>query len=79
MSIPSEILEAEKAERRRIIGVILEQVGIWRLKGDEKTANVLDQLALRIEHPNAELFAECADVESLRRRLRLHENPQPEQ
>jgi hypothetical protein len=36
-------------ERRRIIGRLLEKVGIYRLAGQESIANAIDVLAMEIE------------------------------
>ena len=40
-----------QAERRRIIGVILQEVGLRKLSGEESIARALDALATKIEHP----------------------------
>jgi hypothetical protein len=39
------------AERRRIVGEILKQVGLRRLAGQESIADALDALVTVIEHP----------------------------
>jgi hypothetical protein len=40
-----------QAERRRIVGEILKQVGLRRLAGQEAIADALDALVTVIEHP----------------------------
>lgn len=44
-----EIGRIQEAERRRIIGKLLEKVGIYRLAGQESIANAIDVLAMEIE------------------------------
>lgn len=44
---------AVNVERRRILGLLLAEVGRLRLAGQMDTAKVLDDVALRIEHPDA--------------------------
>lgn len=44
---------AVNVERRRIIGLLLAEVGRLRLAGQMDAAKVLDDVALRIEHPEA--------------------------
>ncbi len=53
-TIEELLLRAAYAERRRIIGIILAEYGVYKLSGDESIARALDRLALVIEHPNAE-------------------------
>ncbi len=49
---PMNVLkEAVRRERLRCIGIVLREFGIARLAGDEKTADVLDRLAVYLEHP----------------------------
>ncbi len=54
MTIPAEILEAEKSavdrERRRCVGVVLAEYATWKLSGEERIAAVLDALATKLEH-----------------------------
>jgi hypothetical protein len=45
----SEIALIQERERRRIIGKLLEKVGIYRLAGQEQVANAIDVLAMEIE------------------------------
>lgn len=45
----SEIALIQEGERRRIIGKLLEKVGIYRLSGQESIANAIDTLAMEIE------------------------------
>jgi hypothetical protein len=45
----SEIALVQERERRRIIGKLLEKVGIYRLAGQESIANAIDVLAMEIE------------------------------
>lgn len=45
----SEIALIQERERRRIIGKLLEKVGIYRLAGQESIANAIDVLAMEIE------------------------------
>ena len=44
---------AVNVERRRIIGMLLAEVGRLRLAGQMDAAKALDDVALRVEHPNA--------------------------
>lgn len=44
---------AVEAERHRIIGLLLAEVGRLRLSGQMDAAQVLDAVALRVEHPDA--------------------------
>lgn len=45
----SEIGLIQERERRRIIGKLLEKVGIYRLTGQIDIANAIDTLAMEIE------------------------------
>jgi len=40
------------AERRRVLGLLLAEIGRLRLAGDKRAADALDQIALRVEHPD---------------------------
>ena len=51
MTVPVEIREAAELERRRCIGVMLSEYGIWKMAGEERIAAVLDALATKLEHP----------------------------
>jgi hypothetical protein len=42
------------AERRRIVGEILKQVGLRRLAGQESIADALDALVTVIENPGTQ-------------------------
>lgn len=44
---------AVEAERHRIIGLLLAEVGRLRLSGQTEAAQALDAVALRVEHPEA--------------------------
>ncbi len=44
---------AVNVERRRILGLLLAEVGRLRLAGDLAAAKALDDVALRVEHPEA--------------------------
>jgi hypothetical protein len=45
-----QVHDGMTAERRRIIGTILAEYGVYKLAGDEKAAQVCDRLATKIEH-----------------------------
>lgn len=49
----SEALRAVEMERLRIIGLLLAEVGRLRLAGQMDAAQALDDVALRVEHPDA--------------------------
>lgn len=44
---------AVNLERRRILGLLLAEVGRLRLAGDLEASKALDAVALRVEHPEA--------------------------
>lgn len=44
---------AVNVERRRILGLLLAEVGRLRLSGQLDAAKALDDVALRVEHPEA--------------------------
>ena len=44
-----EIGLIQERERRRIVGRLLEKVGIYRLAGQESIAKAIDALAMEIE------------------------------
>ena len=44
---------AVNVERRRILGLLLAEVGRLRLSGQTDAAKALDAVALRVEHPEA--------------------------
>ena len=50
MAIPVEIKLAVEEERRRIIGIVLAEYGVWKLSGEERIARILDALATKLEH-----------------------------
>lgn len=54
MTIPVEITESAKlaveAERRRIVGIVLNAYAIARMAGELAIADALDKLATEIEH-----------------------------
>ena len=63
MTIPIEIREAVALERRRCIGVVLAEFGIYRLAGEERIAAALDALATKLEYPDGrqgEIIAQTA-------------------
>lgn len=47
----SDKSDETKNERLRCVGVILSEYAIWKLKGEERIAHVLDELASKVEHP----------------------------
>lgn len=53
-TIEESLVHVARAERRRIIGIILAEYGLYKLSGEDRIARALDALALKIEHPNAE-------------------------
>ena len=42
-----------EAERRRVIAMLLAEVGRLRLQGKREAADALDEITLRVEHPEA--------------------------
>lgn len=48
-----DVRRVVEAERRRMLGAILAEVGRLRLAGQTDAAKALDAVALRLEHPNA--------------------------
>lgn len=52
-TIEELLLTAARTERRRIIGMVLAEYGVYKLSGEERIAHALDALALKIEHPEA--------------------------
>lgn len=55
MTIPIEIKEAQEQERRRCVGIVLAAFGRAKLAGEDYVAEVLDLLAIELEHGNAGL------------------------
>lgn len=48
------VREGIDAERRRCIGVVLEEVGIRQLAGQDSIARALDALAVKLEYPEGQ-------------------------
>lgn len=53
-TIEELVKSAAEKERRRCIGIVLNEYAIYQLAGQETVAKALDALALRIEHPEEE-------------------------
>jgi len=49
------VMKAVERERRRCVGIVLADYGVWRLSGEERIAAILDGLATKLEHPESEL------------------------
>ena len=42
-----------RLERTRVLGLLLAEVGRLRVEGQREASEVVDRLALRVEHPEA--------------------------
>jgi hypothetical protein len=42
-----------RLERTRVVGLLLSEVGRLRTNGQREASEVVDRLALRVEHPEA--------------------------
>ena len=51
MANTPEVDAAILAERRRGVGIVLREFGIARLAGETKIMEVLDRIAIYLEHP----------------------------
>ena len=47
------MLQCVQQERKRIVALLLAEVGRLRVEGQREAADVVDRLALRVEHPEA--------------------------
>jgi hypothetical protein len=50
----NEIKHITMIERRRCVGIVLEEYGIHKLQGHDEIAHVLDALATRLERTERE-------------------------